>query len=357
MLNVKPLINISDSFADCGKKLLCRKYLTQLLPVKSYFQGLKLAVLEKDSLNLTVLEGKKIHPSQAERLKEFYNSKGIRYLLPHEEWSDVKIFNAINSLNNELNKIITSKPVNKKNIQKAVNVVLSEAKGKIVIKDFTDLEKDLKAEAFDDDIIKYYLQVGAVTLINLRSSRLYFRLKKSNLDKVQQLFLIEDIGHEVKHALTTEFKNIQSTNMYKNNHYKTIDLNPTYNNIFSKFESYYHKDLKFEQTILNDKNFLKAFGFNSIGDLHKDFDEKIKTLIYEIGLPMEIGVDKKAWKQFYNYLRAFAKDEKESRFNIKIYRSIFKNSKKPTSFEFKIRIYEEMEKFFEQKRLEANKIF
>lgn len=75
MINIKKVANYV--------RIAGKKSVVQTVPIKSSFEGLKLASLQKDVLDFEMKPKK--YSSQSEKLKDFYESKGRSYLLPHEE--------------------------------------------------------------------------------------------------------------------------------------------------------------------------------------------------------------------------------------------------------------------------------
>lgn len=296
----------------------------------------------------------------AKKLKTYYKNKGIHYLLPHEEWSDDKIFATIKSLGKKLDKLVKSKKLNKQTLQKAVDEMVPKAKGKIIIKDFADLENDLRAMGYEENIIQHYLSSTALTSSNPKQSELYFKFENALGDPFEKIQIKLSIEHEMQHALSSRFQNTSAIDRYKNNSYKCSNQQEIFNKIFGMFERENCQcGTTAEQTELTQKNMLNWFGFNSTEELHKNFEEIIDRLIKEAKVTgkLNLGERKREWKQFFNYLKNASKDEREAyRSNIR-YREFYKDSKTPVTVEFKSLLYGEMEKFFAKKRIEVNSWF
>jgi hypothetical protein len=295
----------------------------------------------------------KVHfNSQNERLKDYYESKGVPFLLPHQQYSDKRIADAVELLG----KDIDNNQLNKKTAQKALEKIVPEAKGKIQIKDFVDFENDMRASGTSEDRIKLHLKSNALTVINFneKTSTIYVNFKKAKEGVYGPLLFKNEMQHEVTHALTQNFQNTSFTDMYKNEIYKTNKQYVIFNKIFIQFERFYNSNTELEQTELTQKNMLSEFGFNSTNDLNKSFDNNLNKLIEDTKTTGElnIGNDKKGWKQFFKTLKEYAKGEKNAYQSEKVLRKVY-HSNTPTNAEFTSMFYAEMEKFFNKKRIES----
>jgi len=355
MVGLKPLTNISERVANYVK-FAGKESVYPSMPVKSTFKGLKLALLQKDTLTLSPQP--KRYASQGERLKDFYNSKGIPYLLPNEEWSDKKIFDTINLLGKDLDKLIESKTLNKQTLQDTIEKLAPEVKGKIEIKDFRDLENDLRAQGYSESAIKdYFTTASAVTDPTNKGTSIYFKFEKANKDKQSQTIFKLCVEHEIKHALSSTLQNTALVDIYKNDFYKCHNQNKVFDELFHKIEERYTPSLDLAQTSLNQKNMLKSLGFKSMKELNASFKSSLARLIAESEFTgkFNLGSDKNSWKQFFNYLKNMAKDEKEAYKSNVRYRENYNNLKTPTVEEFEPLKYKAMEKFFEKERIQVNK--
>jgi ABC-type cobalt transport system substrate-binding protein len=187
---------------------------------------------------------------------------------------------------------------------------------------------------------------------------MYIKFKNS-ATKYEIIQLKEQIGHELKHVFSKQKQNSDSIITYKVQHCKGKSFQRVFGKIFSQFENSYCGKYRLKQKDPTQKNMLKHYGFKSIEQLHKDFESKLNTLVKENDLASvpQLGVDKRSWKTFYDFLRLYAKDEKEAYLSSKVYRENFRDLSKPTNGEFDSLLYAEMEKFFAQKRIEANKLY
>ena len=197
MTGLKPLVNISKRVAN-HMKFAGRDSINTLTPVKSAFDGFKFAPLKKDTLTLNPQPKK--YTSQAEKLKDFYQSKGVPYLLPSETWSDKKIFDTVKLVGKEIDKLIKMKALNKKTLQDAIEKFAPENKGKIIIKDFQDLKKDFEAQGYSKSAIKDYLKTSsAVTDPTNEGTSIYLKFEELNKNNYSVTGFKIDAEHEIKH--------------------------------------------------------------------------------------------------------------------------------------------------------------
>ena len=362
MIRLKSLSKIGEEVASFVKLAGKKSGLSSVLntvPVKSDFRGLSLAPLKSESL-FTTAKAAKVEKfnSQSEKLKAFYNSKGYSYRLPNEEWSDKKIVDTLKLLGNDLDKLVETKKLDKKTLRKAINKLVPESKGKIVVKDFADLEATLRAEGKSEEVIQRYLKVsGAITSSSSKKSTIFIKFENLNEDKIGPALIKTDVEHELKHALSAVFQNANSTDLYKNKLYKCAGQTPVFNNIFSVFEAEYKRPVGRKVDELSQQNMLNLLGFGSTKELHNSFETTIGKLINEeksAGV-LNLGSEKNSWKQFFSYLKNSAKDEKEALKSTYRYRELWGKHNVPTNAELQPLVYAEMEKFFAQKRIQINK--
>ena len=324
----------------------------QTLPPKSDFKGL--ALLKQDTAALT----RKKFNSQSEKLKAYYESKGYPYLLPHQEWSDKKILDTVDLLGNDLNELIKSKTLNKQTLQEAIKKLAPETKGKILIKDFGDLEKYLRASGESESMIEHYMtNCGAMTHSRTDKTMIFLKFENADNGEWPRIVFKGSVKREVKHALSATLQNTYNMNLYKNDVYKCTKKDPIFNQIFNLFQGKYYKGPDWTKKEITGNAMARWLGFSSTESLHKDFEKTFNNLTTEaksVGV-LDFGDDKKGWKQLYKYSKDFAKNEKEAYQSNTACREYFGDLKTPTAAELKPLIYEEMEKFFAQKRIQANK--
>jgi len=355
MVRLKPLVNISEKVASYVK-FAGRDSLIQAMPVKSIFKELKLALLQKDTLALSTVP--KRYASQGERLKDFYNSKGIPYLLPNEEWSDKKIFDTINLLGKDLDKLIESKTLNKQTLQENIKKLIPEAEGKIIIKDFDDLEKLLASKGYSEDEIRNYrTNVGASTVNGRSDTTIYLKFEKLNGDKDKKIDFKGCVGHEMEHVLSLRYQNKAVINDYKSDSFRCLDHSAVFSNIFCPFENHYDSVDTWGKIEISSKGLLNAYGFDSKESLYEDFDRKLNNLIKQSKAygSMNFGSDKKSWKHFFDCMKFRAEQEKKA-YQIEIdFKKEDTASKSPKKQDLFPLLYGEMENFFAQKRIQVNK--
>lgn len=293
------------------------------------------------------------HLERAKRLKKLYSSKGLPYLLPHEVWSNEKIFSTIALLGKNLDKLADAGKLNKESVQETMDLLIPEAKDKIIIKDFADLEKDLKTHGYSDEIIQSYLSNHAINISSPNNKRLYFRFEPNSPNTPNELTILKShIEHETKHALSAQFQNKYATNIFKNCFYKCNMQQITFNIIFNKFESsFYELFTEALPTQLTKKNLYKKLGVNSEKSLHNEFITRLKTITKEAESAGALDLSsERSLKQFFNCLKDMAIDEKEAYQSEIRYREILGDLNIPTEKEFIPMLYAEMEKFFEKMR-------
>jgi hypothetical protein len=350
MMGLKPISAVGEKAANYAK-LAGQKFALQ-----SGFNGARLAPAKTDSFFVSANTGK--FNSQAERLKEFYNHKGLPYLLPHEEWSDKKIIDTVSLLGKDVDKLVEKQALNKHTLQDAIEKIAPSAKGKVIIKDFGDLENDLSAKGKSENSIKLYLtKSAAMTLAKIDESVLYLKFEELSEGKNKTIILKKSIEHEVKHALSARFQNTRVTDMCKSNIYKCSGQSSVFNNIFNLFQADYHRQIDLSKTEVTQTNMLRSFGCKSAEELHGDFEKSLDRIVKDAKSTgkFKLGSDKRGWKQFFNYLKHGAKDEKEAYQANKRYREVYGDLNTPTFEETTPLLYDEMEKFFAQKRIQVNK--
>lgn len=291
------------------------------------------------------------HSIRGDRLKEFYNNAGVPYLLRHEVWSDKKITRTIKLFGKELDKLAASKTLDKETLQETVNNLVPEAKGKIVIKDFSDLENDLRVAGYPEENIELHLKSAAITCMNKNGCNLYFNFEKAkaSLEGIVKLKIY--IEHELTHALRYNLQNTTSTDMYKNAYFAGFKENAIFNKIFMLFERQFTPKISLEQSEITKKNLLKHLDVYSIKTLHNDFECNLYVIT---GMErafgnFNIGSKPKYWKQFFAYLKHIAREEKEAYKSNRRYREIYADPSTPTNAELTPLLYAEMEKFFAKK--------
>lgn len=220
-MNLKPISQIASKYAEINNV----KSLLQTKPAgfsKINMEGLK--VLKKDTLVL--FKKPKKFNSQAERLKDYYESKGVPFLLPHQEYSDKKIADTIELFGKDIDTLIKNKQLNKETAQIALEKLAAETKGKIEIKDFVDFENDMKGIGISEDRIKLHLLTANATTVsnfNQKNVTVYINFEKAKDEGNAPLFFKREIKHEVTHALTDTLQNNMFIQIYKNNIYKTTN--------------------------------------------------------------------------------------------------------------------------------------
>lgn len=290
---------------------------------------------------------------KAERMKkEFYTSAGFPYLLPREVWSDKKIRDTIELFGKDLDRMEGLGTLHKITIQKAVDKFLPEhVKGSIIIKDFDDLEKDLRDFGYSEDEIKMLVDANAFTGNTKYKSILYLNFKDANKSKDASISLKCGSEHELTHALHNRLQNTKNTDIYKNDYGVCSKQNKIFNMLFVQLGNHYDTEVTCRQTELTQENMLEWLGFYSIEDLHESFDMALNVFAKKakISGELNLGSNKKSEEQFFSFLKHRAQEEKEAYQSRIRFRELHKDLYTPTDTEFEILLYEEMEKFFAQK--------
>lgn len=292
------------------------------------------------------------------KLKTFYNHMGQKYLLPAEIWSDKKIADAIKLLGKNLDILEKSRNLNKDSVQEAVNKILpNDAKGIIQIKDFKQLEEDLRRLGYSESIIKRNLNSCATTINYKNYSCLYIDFEKTDMCKSGVIEIKNNIEHEITHALTHKFQNTKTTDYFKNTIGICAGQNSIFSEMFNLFEHHYEAGVSFEQTELNKEGMLNWLGYNSIDELYQSFDSAIDVFTKQKKASGELEIENKnAKRQFYTYLKHRAKEEKTAYGSNIRFRELHNDPYTPTDAEFVPMLYEEMEKFFAKRENEIGKI-
>lgn len=283
--------------------------------------------------------------------KEFYSYMDYPYLLPGEIWSDKKIMDTVKLLGKDLDGLEKSDNLNKKAIQGTIDKMIPEQlKGKVIIKDFADLEEDMRDLGYSENAIKLNLKSQALTINYKQNSSLYINFEKANMDKNKSIDIKNSIEHEMTHVFSHKFQNIKITDLYKNECGICFGQAKIYNEIFSLFENHYDLVISFEPTELTQENMLNWLGYDSIEDLHKSFESAMEVFTKNARQSGGLSIDDRpSQKQFFVYLKHRAKEEKNAYHSNIRYREISKDLDTPTDAEFVPMLYAEMEKFFAQK--------
>ena len=352
MVGQKPLANIVEKLTSYVK--LVGENLRHTIPKKFGINGKNLTAIEKDTVELS---SKKFN-SQAERLKSFYESKGYPYLLPHQEWSDKKILDTVSVLGKKVDALVDAKLLNKKSLQVVVENIAPELKGKVEIKDFGDLKKDCLNAGRSKEDVKNILKNGdAVTAHNGKDCNVYLKFESLNEGPKGRTSFKALAEHEFKHVLSKLLQNTATTDLFKNEAYKCDGQGLIINKIFNQFENIYNQTICKPEKEITPRRLVKHLGFHSVEDLHHNFEKTLDKLVKKASSTgdLYIGANKKGWKQFFNSLKASAKDEKEAyKSNIR-FRELYEDSAAPTDLELKPLLYAEMEKFFAKKATQVNK--
>lgn len=294
-----------------------------------------------------------------ENMKKKLNAAGLTYLMPHEVWSTKKMFDTLDLFDVKVKNLINSGKMNKETYQQALYEVAPELKGKVLVKDFSDLKADMEADMeaykfYTAEYIQQTLDSASATNIynpNLNQTKLYFKFEGLETNNILDKIELEDgFLHEPKHVFENHLTNIMNLDTL-NNQSINSGRHSIFNRIFSYFENKYDIYLT-GHTELTKNNLLKQYKMNSIKELHTDFDKNLQEIISQETNSETLSQTKRGWKQFFTFMQNMAKYEKEAyRSSIK-YRKYYGDLTKPTTIELRQLEYEEMENFFHQKKLD-----
>lgn len=272
--------------------------------------------------------------------KRFYESKGIKYLLPSEVWSDKKILETAFSANRQLTMLLKSNTLNKQTLQEVVNNLIPDLiKGKILVNDIKELPSDTP------DI--YRNSAAAITRTNNEFSTMYINFDRANGSKEDIVTLKSNIIHELIHCLSDNLRNTARVD-------STFKQNSLFNQIFRYFESVYPAVGDIIQLEPNNENMLKWLGFSSIDNLHRHFELVFNNIISRIDSSSTLALDITPinLKKMFSALKHIAADEKLAYKSDQILREYFDDLNTPTNMELRTLLRGEMEKFFEKKKSE-----
>lgn len=285
---------------------------------------------------------------RAKQLQAKYAQEGFGYLLPHEIWSDKKIMKTIRNFSKTLDKLTEKGTLCKETVQEAIVSILPEhAKGRIKVKDFSDLDSDLKEfKEFSSDDINRLLKYGGLHLCdNAGNSVLYIKFSKHQTIKLKMA-----IEHELKHALSALLQNTAQTHLHRN---EAVGGKYVFNKIFGIFQENFNSKQGRSITNFSTESLLNEHDIPSIEKLHEKFKTVLTNIILQERKSGTFNISsEKGWKQFFHYLRYKAKDEKEAYQSTKRYREAWGCTNIPTNAELMPLLYREMEIFFAKKEYE-----
>lgn len=272
-------------------------------------------------------------------LANFYPAFGSKMPLRKEIWSTKKILNAVDFFSKVVDKMIESKDIRVKTIEKAIKQIIPKQEcNRIKVKDFSEFRKDMEKEGFSKKLIEANTRSFASTIEKNNRTLLYINTKNKLDNKMAFLNFKVQMCHELKHALSgilqppldcVFFDNMEQANR--------MDY------IFSSFENSYHKKyFCLDNVDLDLYNMLDFYGFKDKKGLYENFEKNIKKITNNEPLS----------KKDFSYLKYRSKEEKEAYLTEKFYRDYHEKSPekdKPVDRELKSLLYEEMEKFFAEK--------
>lgn len=305
------------------------------------------------------LKNPKAAAYRAQTLKEKYIKNGIPYLMPNETWSDKKIFDTVEIFGKILDESLQSKTLNKQLLQKTINNFLPDnVKNKIIVKNLSALDDDLKYEGYVKSQRQNILNCSALSSYSPISDNcfLYLDFKKPYLSIFETLEFKSDVKHELKHCLSAMLQNTIRTDILKNNYTVFSGKNGLFKGVFELFEGNFKKPYMYNKIELTQQALSKWLGLSSIENLHEKFNNILNKIFAEQSNvnALEIKSDSQ-WEQFFKYLKHHAKDEKEAYLSNKDLRDYFVDNEKPRDIEYKSLLLQEMEIFFAKKERACKK--
>lgn len=289
---------------------------------------------------------------RAEKLKELYAKKGIKYLLPSEVWSDKKITEKLHEVNKYLKYFIETGTMCEETVQYVVNKILpKEAKDSIVIKDLSKVRESMQKRGYAKNVIDNVVKTsGGLTIPPFgihNKTEVFVKFADAKGTKEEKELLTGTTLHELQHALKRQFQNIFASNSFKQNSINEADKIPI--NFFHDFEQKFYPYFAYtsKPPCLSDEQFYKELHVSSRNELYEKFakfldDVELKNSTSVNQYQYDKTQGKYTKKYFFEALKNHANDEKNS-FEIE------KKSKEPencTYFDFFPKLYSEMARFF-----------
>lgn len=305
-----------------------------------------------------------INLNEATKLKEKFAQKGLKYLLPNETWNNNKIFSTIKSVTDKFGSLSKNKNLNCDGITKILSAVLPAAVlSNIAIKDFKDLEKDLRKQGLDEDDIEDYMECEALTDTDVKSKKtnIYLNFDKGNKSHENEIYLKSAFAHELKHALTAQCTNNCVEDIYNLSKYNDEKLEDKVNKFFIDYSRMFQCKDSLENIDLTPENMaINTYGgiglkFKSLEDLRQGIDKSMTALINQTKFlnAKDYPKDFFETKTFWNMMKHYAQDEKEAYQTDNIYREINGDTSTPVTTEIRSLLYAEMENYFDKKAKNA----
>ncbi|MBR1753649.1 hypothetical protein IJ732_02330 [bacterium] len=288
---------------------------------------------------------------RAQKIKEKYAQKGLKYLLPNEVLTDKQIEEKLQTVNKYIRYFIEKGTMVEETVQYAINNVMpKEAKDSILVKDISKLEESMRAKNYSQETINKFKNIAGLTVPpNGKGTpiEIFVKFAYAKGSKEDKNFLAETTIHELQHAFKRNFQNIFSSQRYKQLNTPIEEQVPAslFHQFESKFYPYFNYSAKPKE--FTDKQFYKELGINSSYELYQKFAAALEEVEQECsGSPQKFLKDKffgkYTKKYFFEALKNSANDEKKS-FEIE---SKIKNPEDYTLFEFFPKLYSEMAKYF-----------
>lgn len=354
ILQTKPIAIKELNLA--GLKSLSKGHLTPFSKESEITANYSKAFLSPKSTNLGICQKN----SKVENLKKLCNEKEIPFLMHDEIWSSKKADEVIDKLYEEIKIMKKNGGFNKENLQANVNKLIP--KSNIEIKNFSELKADLEKWGFSPEEIEYYLSCEGSAFSNPTKSWIYLNFEMINSKNKEDVAeLIDTSLHEIRHAINHQKSNTLRLN---NDTHPQKDFLGTFCINFFDFVQPFEPLLGQVEKI-NSETFTKwhSIGYrlpNKVGgiknistleDLHSNFKKAFEYFCKQENyvLPEDINERKKVLK----FMKLWANDEAKAYKSTKTLRDSFADPSKPTTMEFRIMQYEELQKFLHKEMMDT----
>ncbi len=290
--------------------------------------------------------------NRALQLKSDYAKLGINYIMPSKVWSDSKVAKMVNRVDSSVKAMIAASCLTKEKIEEEINKTMpDEDKNSIKIYDLKDLEKELIKEGYSKQEAKKFVETsGGMQMPVDDKSGIFLPIEQclsESDDEYYQLNLRMTLAHELTHAYMSKFQNIEASHNY---HYEKLSNDNFYErDFFNNFEQIFYD--KFDKDSVYDKvkhpseqGFYKFIQVKNEEDLFKEFDRAFNKVVFDDFATVPPKVHNS--KQFFNYCKSRAQDEKEAYKTNRIMDELEKPYGVPIKNDYQSELYAKMEKYF-----------
>jgi hypothetical protein len=286
---------------------------------------------------------------RAKKIQEKYAKIGLNYLMPEKVWSTKKIYTTTNKAIEEFENLSQKNNITIESLNDLVKKILPQNIAKnIEIKDLRrEYPQRLRSQGYSNFQIREIINsINGATSKQDNKSIIYLFTDIDTNSIREKLSLKETFVHELKHAITNNVTNIETSDTFK---VKNPELENAFYDFFQELENTYTISGMYNPTKLNQETMIQNIKnldtnkkFLSEKELKKDLEETIKNIQNR----QEISKENFKTKEFYEYLQHYAKDEKEAYKTSKVYREYNSDKNTPVAIELKSLMYEFFEKYF-----------